>query len=73
MKNSKDYDVKKDRGQIQANLADTGYLSKDWRVKDTVTWAKCGKGHLTSKHDEWLKYAERNSYEEEEKEWKAKA
>ncbi len=28
---------------------------------------------VTSKHDEWLKYAERNGYEEDEKDWKAKA
>ena len=46
LKNSEDYDVKKDRGQIQANLADTGHLSKDSRVKDTVTWAKCVSFHL---------------------------
>ncbi len=50
-----------------------GHLSKDGRVKDRVKCAKCEKGQLTSKHDEWLQYAERNGYEEDEKEWKAKA
>jgi hypothetical protein len=84
LKNSEDYAVKKDHGQIQANVADTetrdcyrcgkaGHLAKDCRVKERIKCAKCRKEHLISKHDDWLKYAERNVYEEDEKDGKTKA